>query len=57
MKYLRTLPQHKNVTESIAVYEDEKHYYFVMEFVIGGNLLKFINRATSSDAKKQEELV
>ena len=57
MKYLRTLPQHKNVTESIAVYEDEKHYYFVMEFVIGGNLLKFINRATSSDARKQEELV
>ena len=50
MRFLRDLSTsslkspNRNVTQSIACYQDDHHFYFVMELVTGGNLLKFINK-------------
>ena len=63
MRFLRDLSTssskspNRNVTQSIACYQDDHHFYFVMELVTGGNLLKFINKQCCKEASEHEKLV
>lgn len=43
LKVLELL-DHPHITRVFQLYEDEKHYYVVMELVSGGNLLERITK-------------
>ena len=59
LRALRGPTQHRNLTRVVGLYEDEDKYYFVMELITGGTLLKLLEmqKPNVNSSSRQRKLV